>query len=265
MEYLTVRVQQCLCSLHLAPAASAVGNFQIYFCPDSCCRPWGKGGDCSESGALPSTYSALLGTYSACWERKSCISSHLFAKSIGWAACRGASVSHLCLCPSFLTLVKLERGSSVPLQPVCGLAAACLLQALCWVYCVQILLAYSWRRFIFPPLTELSYPVLQAFLRARVCFGTSYAPAAEPTTSMAAVGQGVCGASSLPPLWAFLLWADSPMLRGGRGELLVLCLFSPLSVSSCLTITLWTYLVTQSLAYIYCFSSVFSSSINCGV
>lgn len=74
-------------------------------------------------------------------------------------------------------------------DPLC--VAACLWSSSClftagsvlgYIVCSSLLVC-SWHRSSFYPFTELSCPVLQAFLRARVSFGSRYAPAAEPTTS----------------------------------------------------------------------------------
>lgn len=113
-------VQRCLHSLRLAAAASAPGNFQLYCCPDHCCQPWGKG--CSHIRLLCITGNLL------CLSREEELYFFLFAKSVGWAVCRGASVNHLCLCPSFLPLVRAGEGI-LCVTAACLWSGSCLLTA----------------------------------------------------------------------------------------------------------------------------------------
>lgn len=73
---------------------------------------------------------------------------------LGQAGCRGTSVNHLFLFPSFLPLVR--AGGDI----LCFLAASLwsssyLLTADCWVFCVQQLVSLQVTLFIFLPFTEL--------------------------------------------------------------------------------------------------------------
>ena len=87
----------------------------------------------------------------------------------------------------------LERGSSVSVQAVCGLAAVCLPQALC-IACSS-LSAYGWHPSSFYPLPRS--PALHS--KPSWEPGCALAPAVPQQLSPPPHGRGVCGASPCLP------------------------------------------------------------------
>lgn len=157
---------------------------------------------------------------------------------------RGSSFSHhCCLCPSCWPLVGAGYStpwrcspSAVP-QPF---AAACLV----WVPSVQQLLAHSWHHSSFIPFPSVVPRAPGAAARARP--GHALAPAALRQ-----------GAEQLPTSGAW----EAPLVGDLLGRLVV----SPLACVLLPALSLWAHRVTQSLASVYCLSSLFSSALNCGV
>lgn len=163
MEYLQHGYNNAFFSLHQAVAASVSINFQLCSCPQSWYCPQGKGRQLQSIGSS--------------WMQR-----HL--------------VNHLYLFPSFLPLVRAGEG-------IFCFLASCLQSStfaycrLCWVFCMQQLVSLQLMLFIFLSFTKLSCLVVLAFLKHRMYFGISHAPAANSTSSWPWWAKG-CVWSSFP-------------------------------------------------------------------